>query len=592
VSLNALPPAVHADDAEVRRPFLMLDSKYMPARQQKRRVAVKLAEVASQPVPPTIAFLERHARPAVLVLILFASVRIVSTYTVFNHTSDEPNHIACGMEWLDKGTYTYEAQHPPLARVAAALGPYLLGIRSQGPVTPNNLSVPEEGTKILYRDRHYDLTLALARLGILPFFWIACLVMYWWGKRYFGATVAVVNVFLFSFLPPVLAHAGLATTDMALTAFLGAAFVSVLVWLERPSPLRGALFGVCTALAMLSKFSVVAFLPASLAVALIWLLCAERPTLSWLAAAVKRRLPSFGLAVLVGLVVIWAGYRFSFGKTDFTSFPLPAPEVFSGIRAVMRHNATGHAGYLLGERNITGFWYYYPVVLAVKTPLAFLFLLGYGVVLALRKRSPYRRAWIPVSFAAGILLVGLQSHINIGVRHILPIYLAFSIPAAIAALRLLELSRARKWMRIGLALLVVWFAGSSLLAHPDYLPYFNELAGSEPEKIVADSDLDWGQDMKRLAKQLHEAGARELTFNQYVIADLEHEHGFPPIHEMDLANPSPGWNAVSLTYLKVGRLGLWYSYLQVQPWPEYIKPTERVGKGILLWYFPYPGEKR
>jgi 4-amino-4-deoxy-L-arabinose transferase-like glycosyltransferase len=562
----------------------------MPARQQKRQIAVKPAEVLTPPVPPKIAFLERHALSAVLVLILIASVRIVFTYTVFNHTSDEPNHIACGMEWLDKGTYTYEAQHPPLARVAAALGPYLLGIRSQGSPTHDTLEVPQEGIKILYSGHHYDLTLALARLGMLPFFWIACLVMYWWGKRYFGATVAVVTVFLFSFLPPVLAHAGLATTDMALTAFLGAAFVSALAWVEQPSPRGGALFGAATALAVLSKFSVVAFLPAALAVALIWFLCAERPTLAWLAAAIKRLLPSFALAVLAGLVVIWAGYRFSFGAPDFTSFRLPAPEVFSGIRAVMVHNATGHPTYLLGQRNSTGFWYFYPVVLAVKTPLAFVILLGYGVVLALRKRGPYRRAWIPLSFAAGILLVGLESNINIGVRHILPIYMAFSILAAMAALKLLERSRARQWMRIGLALLLAWFAGSSLLAHPDYLPYFNELAGSQPEKIVADSDLDWGQDMKRLATRLHQAGAREVTFNPFIIADLEHEHGFPPIREMDLANPSPGWNAVSLTSLKVARLGLWNTYPQLRLWPEYVQPTERVGKGVLLWYFPYSGE--
>jgi 4-amino-4-deoxy-L-arabinose transferase-like glycosyltransferase len=560
----------------------------MPASRPKRHVALKPADVASPPPPPTIAFFERHARSAVLILILIASLRIVSTYTVFNHTSDEPNHVACGMEWLDKGSYTYEAQHPPLARVAAALGPYLLGIRSQGSPQPNTLEVPQEGTRILYRDGHYDLTLALARLAILPFFWIACLAMYWWGKRYFGATVAVAAVFLFSFLPPVLAHAGLATTDMALTAFLGAAFVSALAWLEQPGPLRAALFGASTALAVLSKFSVVAFLPASLAVTLVWFLASERPTLAWLADAVKRRLPSFALAVLVGLLVIWAGYRFSFGAPDFTSLRLPAPEVFSGIRAVMRHNSTGHPTYFLGERNTTGFWYFYPVVLAVKTPLAFLLLLAYGLVLALRKRSPYRRAWIPVSFAAGILLVGLESHINIGVRHILPIYMGFSILAALAAVRLLDLSRARQWMWIAPALLLAWFAGSSLLAHPDYLPYFNELAGSEPEKIVVDSDLDWGQDMKRLATRLHQAGARELTFNPFLIADLEHQHGFPPIREMDLANPSPGWNAVSLTYLKVARLGLWNSYPQLQLWPEYTTPTERVGKGVLLWYFPYP----
>ena len=103
-----------------------------------------------------------------VVLTLIASARIVSTYTVFNHTSDEPAHIACGMEWLDKGVYRWEPHHPPLARVATALGPYLLGIRSQGTDPASPLAMLHEGAAILYREHHYDLTLAVARLGILP----------------------------------------------------------------------------------------------------------------------------------------------------------------------------------------------------------------------------------------------------------------------------------------------------------------------------------------------------------------------------------------------------------------------------------------
>lgn len=58
-----------------------------------------------------------------LLLIRIGSARIVSTYNVFNHTVDEPTHIACGMEWLSKGTSHYEDQHPPLSRIAVALGP-------------------------------------------------------------------------------------------------------------------------------------------------------------------------------------------------------------------------------------------------------------------------------------------------------------------------------------------------------------------------------------------------------------------------------------------------------------------------------------
>src|SRR5664280_2036786 len=92
-----------------------------------------------------LAFLERRSLAISLALVLIASVRIIATYTVFNHTCDEPIHIACGMEWLEKGVYRWEPQHPPLARVAAALGPYLLGVRSQGTVERSAFSKLYEG---------------------------------------------------------------------------------------------------------------------------------------------------------------------------------------------------------------------------------------------------------------------------------------------------------------------------------------------------------------------------------------------------------------------------------------------------------------
>jgi hypothetical protein len=185
------------------------------------------------------------------------------------------------------------------------------------------------------------------------------------------------------------------------------------------------------------------------------------------------------------------------------------------------------------------------------------------------------------------LLVGLFSHINIGVRHILPVYIGFSLLAAAAAMHLLELGRARKWIWISLAVLAVWLAGSSLLNHPDYLAYFNEFAGTEPQNILVDSDLDWGQDLKRLATRLHQAGAQQLTWVPLQVTDFEKEFGFPPVDtHMDVMNPSPGWNAVSMTVLKQRRLGLWDGYPGVTVWPDRIKPTEKAGKSIWLWYFP------
>lgn len=538
-------------------------------------------------------FLERRSGAIALALVMIASIRIAATYTVFSHTYDELAHLACGMEWLDRGVYQYETQHPPLARVMAALGPYLLGVRSQG--TPHaegeraGAAMNHEGASILLRNNHYDLTLAVARLGILPFFWIACLVVYWWGRRYFDPGVAVAALFFFSFLPPVLAHAGLATTDMALTAFLGAAFLAGSIWIERSTPAQGALFGICTGLAVLSKFSSLVFLPASAALALIWYFAAERPRLSVLASAVKERIPSFLLAVLVASLLIWAGYRFSFGNAGFANLRLPAPELYSGIQEVVQHNARGHSSYLLGQRSETGFWYFYPVALAVKTPLAFLLLLGSGFLLPFRTKGTLRRFGLPLSFAAAILLVGFGSRINIGIRHILPIYMAFSLLAAGAVLRLLQAARMRRWVLAALVVLFAWFAGSSLLSHPDYIAYFNELAGSEPEKIIVDSDLDWGQDMKRFARRLREVGAQEVSFVEG--EDQYHEMlpGMPPFREMDLLIPSPGWNAASVTIWKLTRFGLEDRYKGLPFWTDRFPPEERVGKTILLWYFPPTG---
>ena len=532
-------------------------------------------------------YLAKHSGAIVLGLVLIGSIRIASTYKVFNHTFDEPIHLACGLEWLDKGVYRWEAQHPPLARVATALGPYLAGIRSPQLPKKNELSMTHEGLAALYQGSRYDLILALARLGILPFFWIACLVVYRWGKRFDPAT-AVVAVFFFSFLPPILAHASFATTDMALTALLGAAFLSGIVWLENPTRRTGAHFGALLGLMVLSKFSALVFFPASAALALGLYLFAERPTPAWFMGAVRQRAVTFGLAALTAILIVWAGYRFSFGKVDFANIRLPAPEFFRGIEEVRMHNELGHRSYLLGKLSGSGFWHFYPVALAVKTPIAFLLLLGWGAILSFRS---WRREWrvlLPLAFSTGILLVGIFSRINIGIRHVLPVYFGFSLIAAWAAGRLWNKTQ-HLWIRYAVGILQLWFAGSSLAIHPDYLAYFNEAAGEHPENILVDSDLDWEQDIKRLSTRLRELGVQEVTFAHIMVLELEKQHGFPRLNRrMDVQYPNPGWTAVTMTLLKQRRLGLLENHPEVTPWPERYEPRERVGKGILLYYIP-PG---
>jgi hypothetical protein len=114
----------------------------------------------------------------------------------------------------------------------------------------------------------------------------------------------------------------------------------------------------------------------------------------------------------------------------------------------------------------------------------------------------------------------------------------------------------------------------------------NELAGSDREKILIDSDLDWGQDMKRLARRLREVGAREVAFNPFIIDYLEAKQGFPKINPMSPDAPSPGWNAASITVMKLVRLGLGDELPDLKLWTDGSKPTERLGYTTYLWYFP------
>jgi hypothetical protein len=546
-----------------------------------RGTPVKTAAAWTSP----LVFLERHALVLVLAFLVVGSARIITTYDVFSHTWDEPGHIAGGIEWLTKGTYQFDQQHPPLTRIAFGLLPAFIGVQPPGPTQPGDDWMFIESRKILYDSNQYQRALFWALMGNLPFFWIGCLVVFLWGKRYFGLGAGVFALFLFSFLPPVLAHSGLATTDLGCTAMLGAAFLTACILIEEPSRSHAAVFGVCGGLAILSKFSVLAFFPASIAVALIWYGAVARPRMYQILQAGKTLAPLLAISAAVAFLIVWAGYRFSFGHG------MPAPALWDGIREVARHNTRGHPGYLMGRTGRYGFWSFFPVAIAVKTPLAFLGLACAGIWLAIR--SPLRgRAFLPAAYAVAILVVGMGSQINIGLRHILPIYIGLSVLGGAAAMQVWN-AVPSKWAQAAVVLLVLWLAASSVWSHPDYLAYFNELGGSQPERILVDSDLDWGQDVARLGMRLQALGARQVTFRPGDPIDFTKQPGFGGIAVNETLNwqsPAPGWNAVGLTFLKQGRLGLYDTHPELALWPDVIPPLERVGKSILLWYFR-PGDR-
>ena len=538
------------------------------------------------------------------IVLIVACVRIALTYTTFNQTYDEPFHIACGTEWLDRGAYHYEALHPPLGRIAAAIGPFLAGGHSHG-----LKEALDEGNAILNSEKRYWGNLTLARLGELPLFLLASSAVWVWASRCFGRLAAFFSLLLFSSLPPVLAHGGLATTDIAITATCTWAFFLYVRFLEHRTLPSSLLLGLSIGLALVSKFSAILFLGIGIpVVTAAYFVCSPRSKQQF---RLDRQFAMLILTVaLVVFLVIWSSYRYTFTpvfsaselRDRATAFPhifsrpglvhgaltriyVPAPQFLRGIGQALRRNHGENWSYLLGNRRDGGWWYFFPVVLAIKTPLGFLLLAIPGTAALLsRLRTGAWQAAAPALLASSVLLCCLPTRINIGVRHILPIYPLLSLAAgSLAASSVHLLHRART---VSVLVCVGWCCLSSALAHPDYLAYFNEIAAAHPERYVLNSDLDWGQDLGRLSNRLRQLHASGVMLSYFGTMDLTRA-GLPAVQEIPCDRPLKGDVAISVTALYLGRV-VWSACPERFIELGRTAPAERVGRSIFLYHFASP----
>jgi 4-amino-4-deoxy-L-arabinose transferase-like glycosyltransferase len=504
-------------------------------------------------------------------------LRVASTHRVFSQTYDEPWHVGAGHHYLATGKYQFELQHAPLPRL-------LFGWPFRNAPIPQTSHAGTYGNVLLFADGEYRDNLALARAGNLLFLAIGIVAVALWARHLFTPAAGLVAALLYASLPPILAHAGLATTDTAIASLLPLSLYAFTLFVEKPTWTRTMLLGTAMGAAALSKYSFVLFFP----------LCALVIVIA------RRRFPfaRAGVAVLVAVLLVWAGYGFTFGTmaafdaraehlaertigtTAIAHVPVPAPAFFDGILRVRYHDLKGHPGYLLGRIYPDGVWYYFPAALFFKTPIAFLILAVFGVAVVVRQRRGHeprttndepRTKWPElVCIAAGILLVVMSSRINIGVRHVLPIYAPLAICAAAAVLEL------RRW-RIASAALIAWLVVGSALAHPDYLAWFNGFA-RQPERVLSDSNLDWGQDVLRLADTARELRIERMTTMLFGTVPLAHV-GLPPVTPLQPGQPVQGWLAISESRIALADP-------QMRAWLDALlgdREFVRVGKSIRLY---------
>jgi hypothetical protein len=504
-----------------------------------------------------------------LLLILAGSLRIASTWTSFTQTIDEPFHIACGVQWWVERIYERELQHPPLARTA--IGSLLAANGARIHQTQDSIS---EGNAVLL-DGGYWRNLRLARLPILPFYWLACFSVWSLGRRLYGERAGIYALAIFSVLPPILGHAGIATTDLAAAATFAFSVDRFHAWFIRPSVANVAWAGFALGLAASTKFSNLLYVGLSVLVLI----------------AIYRRWQPLILAIPIALFVISATYRFHKEFPGGRTAPLPPGATLSdraanladrvsnlqsfwvqyakGIGEVRKHNEEGHWTYLLGRTYVGGDWRFFPVALAVKTPIAVLLLFALGV---------RRRTIFSSSLALLFLLALLPVNINLGVRHALHIYVPMALTAGYALTTI---------PRRAAAVLGLWLIINSATAHPNYLAWFNEIVQSRPERLLAESDLDWGQDLPAVVRFMDANGIAQCYLSYWGTAPQDRI--YPGRFRTDLSNKPQDSHclAVSVRHLSLDRM----NELQqghADPWKflEALPPPVRAGRSMLVYRLP------
>jgi 4-amino-4-deoxy-L-arabinose transferase-like glycosyltransferase len=544
-----------------------------------------------------------RTRFLVIGLLLLAFGLALTSAVQKSPTMDEQNHIARGAAYLGTGDSRLSIEHPPLVNVLSALPAHLL----------LDLHLPldtiwwEAAEWYHFADLflwevnpNAEQIVFLARLPIIGLGMITATLAFRWASVRFGPWSGVLAAAFCALDPNILAHTRLSTTDVGGTCLVFMAAYALWRTLRRPS-WPGALgSGLALGLALSAKLSNLLFVPIlGLAVLADGLADGRRNrshggTKGRLRRA-ARNLALLTFAVLLGLLTVWANYGFHVGSSEENGPLVPAPPYVKGVRAILAFSAGGRSGYLLGQYSDQGWWYYFPVAFAVKTPLAALAALLLATWLALRR--PRRDDILLLAPPAIYFLASMTSSLNIGYRHLLPVlpFLAVHISRLAQPIgRSSASSPTNRAYRILSVLLVLWLISTTLTIYPHFLAFFNTIGGGPREgwRILVDSNIDWGQDLKELKTWMAREGLDRVRLSWFGSARPEAygiaydllpgvPHGFfeweTPAFNRD--QPEPGVYAISVTNL----VGVVLPDHDLYAWFREREPDAKAGYSVFIY---------
>jgi len=423
--------------------------------------------------------------------------------------------------------------------------------------------------------RGYASAIRAARISAIVLVGVPLiLIVYASLRRVSDRSTAAAGTALIALSPNIVAHAALATTDICFVAAALAALLALARFVEERSRDRLVVLHVAMGLALAAKYSAVALFPVAFVVLAV-------------ADSQRRGLARVGgaLAIAAGLLatslaIVWALHGFALAPARTSLFASTrVPAVVAGLISQAQHQRGGHPAFLLGNVSFTGWWYYMPVALALKSTTAELLIFAFGIAALAtgwRHDSAQARVWsVALVLFTALTLV---NRLSLGVR-----YGLLLVPLLIfLALERWGRDNGGRAPAVVCAALVALQAASAIAIAPRYLSYFNRWSGGPAAgyRYLADSNIDWGQDLPALRDTIAGMGGGKILISYFGNAPYE-EYGLHPNNwtgAIDRDFERWDWAAISVTHLD----GLFVNGDPFAPFRS-LEPSARASYSILIY---------
>jgi hypothetical protein len=541
---------------------------------------------------------------ALLLLVLLAELGLA--VTTDGLTYDELAYIACGYRHLVLSDFRPNFEQPPLAKLA--VGVPLLWLRPQLPEWLPDDNFWAWSRRFVHEANDANLLIPVSRITPVILTLALALLVFTWARSALGDVAALAALFVTVFHPSLLAHGHLATTDVATALAMTATSWAFWRWQRQPSLAWAGLTALLGGAALATRLTSWLLLPALAALAALGLRGARRRS----RRALRHGLVLAAACLLLAPGVIWASYGFRFAPWPGSRLAVEVasaggwpgrivqsldrwqalPEAYlAGAAAILALRSQGWPAYLLGELSMQGWRYYYVVAFLVKNTPGLLLLCAVALASWVRRPSlgPQSVALHWLLPATAVFTTASLMRVQIGERYVLAAYPYLILLLGGAAARLW-----RNWRGRGLlALCLVLHALPSVaIAERGYLTYFNLLAGGPDggREVLLDSNLDWGQDLPRLARWMQREGVERIQLGYFGRDDprrlgIRHRD-LPGSHSCEAGPPR-----VPLSGVVVVSPNL-LSYLAPEgaPYASLVgrQPDDRVG-ALLVFRLPRPG---